>query len=221
MPGFSHRGPRPTARRRLVRRPAPAWLISVGRRVTFRARIGDLLLASEFCFSGGDYCFALARFGTHADAENLASYFDHHFPLTDLRTTRPTPSTPSSTSTPPRHRLRRPLHPARPPPGPVVHPHLRPGRPMLLDRRALPLHERLAPPVILSFSMPLSRLWSTLVIPRNRRGTTGNERGNGQHHRTPILPARVVPDSLSDAKRNGAVTAGVRRRVSCRPLIVG
>ncbi|WP_223281473.1 DUF6000 family protein [Streptomyces antnestii] len=50
-----------------------AWLIGVGRRATFRDRIGDLLLASEFCFSGGGYCFALARFGTHADAEILTT----------------------------------------------------------------------------------------------------------------------------------------------------
>ncbi|MEV7872693.1 hypothetical protein AB0P17_42855 [Streptomyces sp. NPDC088124] len=100
----------------------------------------------------------MARFGTHADAENLASHLDRHFPRADLRTTRLTPSTPSSTSTPPRHRLRRPLHPARPPPGPVAHPHLRPGRPTPLDRRALRLRERLDPATILSPSTPLSRL---------------------------------------------------------------
>ncbi len=46
-----------------------AWLIGIGRRAAFRERIGDLLLASEVCFSGGAYCFALARFGPHADAE--------------------------------------------------------------------------------------------------------------------------------------------------------
>ncbi|ELS56156.1 DUF6000 family protein [Streptomyces viridochromogenes] len=48
-----------------------AWLIGVGRRATFRERIGDLPPASEFCFSGGAHCFTLARFGTHADAEIL------------------------------------------------------------------------------------------------------------------------------------------------------
>ncbi|MFF4435556.1 DUF6000 family protein [Streptomyces sp. NPDC001621] len=36
-----------------------AWLIGVDRRERFRARIGDLLLASEVCYSGGAYCFAL------------------------------------------------------------------------------------------------------------------------------------------------------------------
>ncbi|MFF9201627.1 DUF6000 family protein [Streptomyces sp. NPDC014986] len=66
-----------------------AWLIGVGRRATFRERIGDLLLASEFCFSGGAYCFALARFGTHADAEILTAYLDRYLPRTDLRYDQP------------------------------------------------------------------------------------------------------------------------------------
>ncbi|MFG2592024.1 DUF6000 family protein [Streptomyces sp. NPDC048438] len=66
-----------------------AWLIGVGRRATFRERIGGLLLASEFCFSGGAYCFALARFGTNADAEILASYLDHYLPRTSLRYDQP------------------------------------------------------------------------------------------------------------------------------------
>ncbi|MFF2959421.1 DUF6000 family protein [Streptomyces sp. NPDC057963] len=66
-----------------------AWLIGVGRRATFRERSGDLLLASEFCFSGSAYCFALARFGTHADAEILTAYLDHYLPRTDLRYDQP------------------------------------------------------------------------------------------------------------------------------------
>ncbi len=66
-----------------------AWLIGVGRRATFRERIGDLLLASEFCFSGRGYCFALARLGTHADAEILSSYLDRYLPRTDLRYDQP------------------------------------------------------------------------------------------------------------------------------------
>ncbi|MEU9467220.1 DUF6000 family protein [Streptomyces avermitilis] len=36
-----------------------AWLIGVGRRVSFRERLGDLLLAGEVCYSGSAYCFAL------------------------------------------------------------------------------------------------------------------------------------------------------------------
>jgi hypothetical protein len=62
-----------------------AWLIGVDRRTSFRERIGGLLLASEFCYSGGAYCFALARFGTQADAEILTAYLDHYLPRADLR----------------------------------------------------------------------------------------------------------------------------------------
>ncbi|MFJ8707695.1 DUF6000 family protein [Streptomyces anulatus] len=64
-----------------------AWLIGVGRRASFRERIGDLLLASEVCYSGGAYCFALARFGTHA--EILNAYLDRYLPRTDLRYDQP------------------------------------------------------------------------------------------------------------------------------------
>ena len=78
-----------------------AWLIGVGRRATFHERIGDLLLASEFCFSGSAYCFTLARFGTNADAEILASYLNRYLPRTDLRCPPP-----------PRHPPCGPLHPA-------------------------------------------------------------------------------------------------------------
>ncbi|WP_326790147.1 DUF6000 family protein [Streptomyces sp. NBC_00151] len=66
-----------------------AWLIGVARRTSFRERIGDLLLASEVCYSGGAYCFALARFGTQADAEILTAYLDHYLPRTDLRYDQP------------------------------------------------------------------------------------------------------------------------------------
>ncbi|WP_329028691.1 DUF6000 family protein [Streptomyces sp. NBC_01423] len=66
-----------------------AWLIGVDRRDRFRERIGDLLLASEVCFSGSAYCFALARFGTHADAEILTAYLDRYLPRTDLRYDQP------------------------------------------------------------------------------------------------------------------------------------
>ncbi|MEU3517142.1 DUF6000 family protein [Streptomyces sp. NPDC006654] len=70
-------------------RTTAAWLIGVGRRATFRERLGDLLLASEVCYSGGAYCFALARLGTHADAEILAAYLDRYLPRTDLRYDQP------------------------------------------------------------------------------------------------------------------------------------
>ncbi|WP_405195597.1 DUF6000 family protein [Streptomyces anulatus] len=66
-----------------------AWLIGVDQRTSFRERIGDLLLASEVCYSGGAYCFALARFGTHADVEILTAYLDRYLPRTDLRYDQP------------------------------------------------------------------------------------------------------------------------------------
>ncbi|MFJ7268702.1 DUF6000 family protein [Streptomyces sp. NPDC099050] len=66
-----------------------AWLIGVGRRTLFLERIGDLLLASEVCYSGGGYCFALARLGTPADAEILTAYLDRYLPRTDLRYDQP------------------------------------------------------------------------------------------------------------------------------------
>ncbi|MGW4747845.1 DUF6000 family protein [Streptomyces sp. NPDC004290] len=62
-----------------------AWLIGVDRRARFRERLGALLLASEVCYAGGAYCFALARLGTRADAELLAAYLDRYLPRTDLR----------------------------------------------------------------------------------------------------------------------------------------
>ncbi|WP_225799365.1 DUF6000 family protein [Streptomyces sp. NK15101] len=66
-----------------------AWLIGVDRRASFRERLGELLLASEVCYAGGAYCFALARLGTRADAEVLAAYLDRYLPRTDLRYDQP------------------------------------------------------------------------------------------------------------------------------------
>ncbi|WP_435833421.1 DUF6000 family protein [Streptomyces bungoensis] len=59
-------------------RLAADWLIGVGRRATFREHIDYLLPTSEFCFSGSAYCFALAHFGTHVDAEILTAYLDRY-----------------------------------------------------------------------------------------------------------------------------------------------
>lgn len=66
-----------------------AWLIGVDRREAFRERIGNLLLDSEVCYSGRGYCFALARLGTHADAEILTAYLDRYLPRADLRYDQP------------------------------------------------------------------------------------------------------------------------------------
>ncbi|MFI6152173.1 DUF6000 family protein [Kitasatospora sp. NPDC051170] len=66
-----------------------AWLIGVGQREAFRERIGSLLLDSEVCYSGKGYCFALARLGTHEDAEIICAYLDRYLPQTDLRYDQP------------------------------------------------------------------------------------------------------------------------------------
>ncbi|QNS04343.1 DUF6000 family protein [Streptomyces xanthii] len=66
-----------------------ANLIGVGRRTSFREQLRELLLASDFCFAGSAYCFALARFGTAADAEILTAYLDRYLPRTDLRYDQP------------------------------------------------------------------------------------------------------------------------------------
>lgn len=55
-----------------------AWLIGVSRRDRFRERLGELLLESRLVFAGQGYCFALARFGTGADAEILSAYLDRY-----------------------------------------------------------------------------------------------------------------------------------------------
>ncbi|WP_344611177.1 DUF6000 family protein [Dactylosporangium salmoneum] len=74
-------GRMPNWRPRLV----AAYLIGIGRRTQFRETIGDLLLASEVCYSGQGYCFALAAFGTDQDAEILVAYLDRYLPRAELR----------------------------------------------------------------------------------------------------------------------------------------
>ncbi|MDX3514945.1 DUF6000 family protein [Streptomyces caniscabiei] len=66
-----------------------AWLIGIARRTSYRARLGELLLASETVYAGLGYCFALARFSTPEDAEILAAYLDRYLPRTDLRYDQP------------------------------------------------------------------------------------------------------------------------------------
>ncbi|UUU28143.1 DUF6000 family protein [Streptomyces sp. DSM 40750] len=66
-----------------------AWLIGVSRRVSYRARIAELLLDSEMAYAGLGYCFALARFGTHEDAGILTAYLNRYLPRTDLHYDQP------------------------------------------------------------------------------------------------------------------------------------
>ncbi|ANN18580.1 hypothetical protein SD37_25090 [Amycolatopsis orientalis] len=62
-----------------------AWLIGADRRTAWRGRIRELFLESGMVFAGQGYCFALARFGTFADAEILVSYLDHYLARPELR----------------------------------------------------------------------------------------------------------------------------------------
>ncbi|MEV8086643.1 DUF6000 family protein [Streptomyces nigra] len=64
------------------------WLIGVDRRERFRACNSDLLLASEVCYSGSAYCFALTCFA-YADAEILTAYLDRYLPRTHLQYDQP------------------------------------------------------------------------------------------------------------------------------------
>ncbi len=62
-----------------------AWLIGADRRTAWRERVRKLLLESKLVFAGQGYCFALARFGTLADAEILVSYLDRYLAQPALR----------------------------------------------------------------------------------------------------------------------------------------
>ncbi|MEU8645045.1 DUF6000 family protein [Streptomyces sp. NPDC048674] len=62
-----------------------AWLIGVDRRQHFQDMLGDLLLASQLCFAGQGYCFALARFCTEADALYLATYLERYLQQPDCQ----------------------------------------------------------------------------------------------------------------------------------------
>lgn len=62
-----------------------AWMIGITRRTEWRERLGDMLLASELTCAGEGYCYALARFGEHRDAEILVSYLQHYLPRLEDR----------------------------------------------------------------------------------------------------------------------------------------
>lgn len=65
-------------------RKTATWFIAVARRVEFRERLGELLLASEGPYAGQAYCVALATFGTPADADHLVAYLDRYLRRPDL-----------------------------------------------------------------------------------------------------------------------------------------
>ncbi|MEH0557539.1 DUF6000 family protein [Streptomyces sp. B21-101] len=61
-----------------------AWLAGIGGRTRQRQRIGELLIESRQTYAGQGYCFALACFGTSADAQILCDYLDQYLRLPDL-----------------------------------------------------------------------------------------------------------------------------------------
>ncbi|MDT0457024.1 DUF6000 family protein [Streptomyces sp. DSM 41527] len=70
-----------TPHRRLTDRRRPPRIVPRAHR--------RLLLASEVRYSGGAYCFALPRFGTHADADILGARLDRYLPRTDVHYDQP------------------------------------------------------------------------------------------------------------------------------------
>ncbi|GAA2495774.1 hypothetical protein GCM10010406_35030 [Streptomyces thermolineatus] len=60
-------------------------MIGIDHRTGFRPRLADQLLASRACYAGQGYCYALARFGTTADAEILTAYLDHYLRRPECR----------------------------------------------------------------------------------------------------------------------------------------
>lgn len=64
-------------------RMVAAWLVAVARRSEFRERLAELLLTPGD-YSANNYCLALARLGTPADADILVSYLARSLPRPDL-----------------------------------------------------------------------------------------------------------------------------------------
>lgn len=52
------------------------WFAGVKRWEEFTQQIGDLLIASELCYQGEGFCFALARFGSGGAVAHLQQYLD-------------------------------------------------------------------------------------------------------------------------------------------------
>ncbi|WP_257138564.1 DUF6000 family protein [Streptomyces sp. rh34] len=167
---------------------------------------------------------ALTRFGTHGDAETLTTSLDRCLPRTDLRQDQPAvlgallrlgTLTPAASPSPTAHGTSgstpwptSATTPATPLPSNTAGRASTVTSPMAGPARHPVIPDRVAALVV------------DPVTPMYGQGTTEHKRGNGQHPRTSILQARLMPNSLSDANRNDAVTAGVDRRVPCRPVVV-
>lgn len=66
-----------------------AWLAGFGLRLEVREKISGLLLNQRDRHAGKGYCFALARFGSRADASTLVLYLNRYLPRLDLRDVQP------------------------------------------------------------------------------------------------------------------------------------
>jgi hypothetical protein len=55
-----------------------AWLAGLDKRIQLRARISELLLGGGHRYAGKGHAFALARFGTIADAQVLLEYLNRN-----------------------------------------------------------------------------------------------------------------------------------------------
>ncbi|MER7695035.1 DUF6000 family protein [Streptomyces sp. NPDC096095] len=166
-----------------------------------------------------------ARLGTHADAEILTTSLDRCLPRTGLHQDQPavlgallrlgTP-TPAASPSPTAHET------SGSTPWPTPATTATTPLPSNTAGRASTVTSPMAGP---ARDPVIPDRVATLVVdpvtPMNGQGTTEHERGNGQHRRTSIPQARLMPNSLSDANRNDAVTVGVDRRVPCRPVVVG
>lgn len=62
-----------------------AYLIAASRREQFVPVLGDLLVKSQFVYSGQGYCIALASVGTPAAATHLSAYLDRWLPDVEAR----------------------------------------------------------------------------------------------------------------------------------------
>jgi len=61
-----------------------AQLVAIENLQEFEENIGHLLLRSEVCYAGGEYCLALASFNTKASNRFLREYLDYYLKQHDL-----------------------------------------------------------------------------------------------------------------------------------------
>lgn len=60
-----------------------SWFVGAGRLEQYLDVVGELLLASQFTYSGRSHCFALAALGTDKARDYLERYLQTYLPKTD------------------------------------------------------------------------------------------------------------------------------------------